>query len=263
MLISVWGWANKSNLAIASSEPSKEITLGDVDNSRQGLYQIIAENYSEKNESRDVEITYPQISGLKDSDLQARINNLLKSEALKSVLNSDARFLRLRIKHKISWQGERLLSVQYNGSVYVQGAPYLPSLFYTTNIDVLNGSKIRLQDVVSIDESFVAKYRDKKVKPIRMNELIDGEKVFVTMFGTGNKTSDETIELFNKADSTYPNAAIYCYFTPESLGISVAVAHYFGDHIEFEVDYKNIADNIKADNQVWKDFFTRPQVVVF
>jgi hypothetical protein len=55
----------------------------------------------------------------------------------------------------------------------------------------------------------------------------------------------------NKA--TYTNN-IFSYFTKDSLGISISFPHVYGDHLEFEFKYQDIVNNIKAENEVWRDF---------
>lgn len=57
-----------------------------TDNANPVSYQIIAEMYIEHNDRRDIAIRYPQIVIAGDSDRQARINDLLKMEALRIVI---------------------------------------------------------------------------------------------------------------------------------------------------------------------------------
>ena len=47
---------------------------------------------------------------------------------------------------------------------------------------------------------------------------------------------------------------IFSYLTKDSLGISISVGHATGDHAEFEIKYQDIANNLKVENEVWKDF---------
>ncbi len=49
-------------------------------------------------------------------------------------------------------------------------------------------------------------------------------------------------------------SGIFSYFTEDALGISININHALGDHLEFELEYQDIANNIKAENEVWKDF---------
>lgn len=233
------------------------ITPNVMDNRHPVSYKIITDTYIENDARNNISINYPQIIIQDDNDRQLKINELLKMEALQyaTTPRDDNRHFTLTLNYKITWWSERLLSVQYNGIGYVQDEPHPNAYFYTTNINISSGSKLRLRDIVNIDEDFVTKYRDEKLKSIRTSR-IDGRKVFVTNFGIESNTLGDTMELFKKADLLYPKSwGVYFYFTPESLGISASVSHAAGNHVEFEIDYKDIADNAKAENEVWKDFF--------
>lgn len=231
--------------------------LNSVECANSVSYEIVKETYIENSIFNNISISYPQIIISDDRDRQLKINEILKKEALQyvdSTRDNDEKFS-LALEYKITWKSERLLSIQYSGVGYVQGEPHPNSFFYTTNINISNGNKLRLQDIVNIDEKFVMRYRDEQLKSLRTSK-INGKQVFVTNFGTGNKTLDDTMELFKRADSLYPKSwGIYCYFTPEAFGISASVPHALGDHVEFEINYKDIADHVKVENEIWKDFF--------
>lgn len=143
---------------------------------------------------------------------------------------------------------------------YVKGAAHPNHEFYTTNIDIVRGSKLKLQDLVTIDENFVEKFRSETIKTVSPHPgALSGKEIFVER--TPFKTVDYMIESFKKADIICPDGrlpGIYCYFTPDSFGISEGgVAFAIGGHAEFEIKYEDIVENIKAENPVWKDFFPR------
>lgn len=230
----------------------------DPKNVKHVSFQIVREAYIEKNARINATIHYPQIILLGDRDRQNRINEILKKDALK-VLNrpeDDDRLLTLPIDYQITWQSENLLSVQYRGLSRIEKGAYPMHLFYTTNINVAKGCKLRLPDMIIVNENFVVKFRDRKLKSLRTIQL-DGEYIFAGR-GLEVKPVSDTIRSFDTADMVYEEgwfSTIYSYFTPDSLGISVGVSHAIGDHLEFEIKYQDIADNIKAENEAWKDFF--------
>ncbi len=39
--------------------------------------------------------------------------------------------------------------------------------------------------------------------------------------------------------------------------INFGISHVLGEHVEFEIKYKDIVNNIKAENEVWNDFSSR------
>ena len=72
--------------------------------------------------------------------------------------------------------------------------------------------------------------------------------------------ADIWLKYFNNADSldtigTENQSDTFSYLTKDSLGISVSVSHAEGDHAEFEIRFSDIKDNIKSENEVWRDIF--------
>lgn len=217
------------------------------------IYKLITENYTEKN----VKIDYPQISNLANSNKQKAINHLIKTEALK-VLNyytevdrklpaeSVPSELDLEINYNIPWKSENLLSIQYSGIGYVRGTAHPNNLFYTTNININNGSRLRLKDLINIDDAIVKKFKSGKLKPLRPehNGILN------------NYSGNELLEKLTQADSLDNLGAseIFSYLTKDSLGISFSVSHAIGDHAGFEIKYQEITGNIKSEIKAFLEF---------
>ncbi len=226
-------------------------------------YGIKTETYTIDNANFDIKIEYPQIVNLGDNERQERINALILSGAApekffrKLASRDDARHFSMHIGYQITWQSDRLLSVRFIGYSYGKGAPYSPHEFYTLNIDMVKGRILVLRDLVTINENFVEKFRAEGIKTVSpLPGRFSGEQVLVDF--TPFNTIEDTIRRFNAADELSPEGyrpGTYCYFTPNSFSISTSVAHAIGDHAEFEIKYEDIAENIKADNEVWRDFF--------
>jgi len=224
-------------------------------------YQIITETYITYNDTMDIAIRYPQIVNLGDEERQIRINDLIRSEAVPGqfIDYTDKRLFTLPIDYKITWQSDNLLSIQYSGMGYVKGTPHPNHFFYTTNIDIAQVKKVMLKDIVRIDEDFAEKFRHENIKTVSPHPgALSGEKILID--STPFNKVDDTIRHFYEADEVDQRGRLpsnYCYFTPDSLGISVNAPHFMGGHAEFEIKYEDIAENIKAENMVWRDFFPR------
>ncbi|MDT8900753.1 hypothetical protein [Anaeroselena agilis] len=224
-------------------------------------YQIITETYITYNDTMDIAIRYPQIVNLGDEERQIRINDLIRSEAVPGQFHdyTDNRLFTLPIDFKITWQSDNLLSIQYSGMGYVKGTPHPNHFFYTTNIDIAQVKKVILKDIVRIDEDFVEKFRHENIKTVSPHPgALSGKKILID--STPFNKVDDTIRHFYEADEVDQKGRLpsnYCYFTPDSLGISVYAPHFMGGHAEFEIKYEDIAENIKAENAVWRDFFPR------
>lgn len=229
----------------SSSNNNNQINL---ENSSIKNYEIIKGSYVKKN----IKINYPQITNFSDVNKQKMVNYIIKKEAVK-VLNyyqMDYDELSLEINYDIKWKGLNLLSIQYSGIGNVKGAAHPSNIFYTTNINIYKGSKLRLKDFVKIDESFLEKFKNGQFKALRLEH-----KGLLNNFNNA-----DLIKELNRADSldnigTENQSDIFSYFTKNGLGISVSVVHGAGDHAEFEIKYDDIINNIKSENEIWKDFF--------
>lgn len=222
-------------------------------------YQIVSKTYMVYNESMDIAIRYPQISDLGDDDRQSKLNELIKKGAMPGQFVNYTRksLFTLPIDYKVTWQSDKLLSIQYSGVGYIKGEPHPNSFFYTTNIDIVQVKIVKLKDLVRIDENFAKILRSEDIKTVSPHPgALTGKQIFINY--TSFNMIGDTIRRLNDADELDSKGRLpgyYCYFTQNSLGISAATSHAIGDHAEFEIKYEDIAENIKADNKVWRDFF--------
>jgi len=197
-----------------------------------GNYEIVNETYVEKK----IMINYPQIHNLNDDDKQTIINQLLKNEALAACNYPETDGLAVTVNYTISWKSANLLSIQYRGVRFFKGGPHPVNEFSTINVDINKGSKIELKDIVVIDEDFAIKAKAGEFKAV--DPIIKEKQKF---------SNEELIWEFSNVG--------YFYFTNDYLGVSTSVPHAAGDYVIFEVKYQDIAENVKTENEVWKDFF--------
>lgn len=226
---------NRQNIPSSAIPKNQNSHWNDSDDNS---YEIIKKTFT----SPGVKITYPQITRLSDPYRQEKINQLIKTEALKVLqyYPEAKQELSLKIDDEIKWKNENLLSIQYSGVGYMKGAAYPNNLFYTTNINIPQGRKLQLKDLVIIDETLINKFKSGGLKALKPehNDILQG------------LTDNELIEKLNKADSPdYPSGSdIFSYFTKNSLGLSFSAPHALGDHAEFEIKYPEIKNNLKFDN---------------
>ena len=212
----------------SSSNTTNNTKSTNSQSSTSTTYQLVKNVYTDKK----VIVNYPQITNLGDVNKQKVINSILKQEALKvsNYYKDSTGEVTLNIVYNIKYKGNDLLSVQYSGTAYAKGAAHPNNLFYTTNINITKGVRLRLSDFVKIDKEFVNKFRsaaDKSSQP---------GKVSVEQY-----TNAELIKMFKNADSldsigTVNQSDTFSFFTKDTLGISVPVSHAAGDHAEFEMN---------------------------
>jgi hypothetical protein len=201
-------------------------------------YEITKTNYTENN----IKINYPQLTKSSDHQKEKTINQLIKKEAIK-VLNyylPDLQDLTLEINYEIKSKSPSLLSIQYTGVGYMNGAAHPNNHYYTTNIDIETGTILKLKDMINIDENFVdnLKQNAKSMKPEHQGILSSIHPSDLLNMLT-NADSLDNIGTENQSDT-------FSYFTSDSLGISIPVSHAKGDHAEFEITYQAIAQNIHS-----------------
>ncbi|TYQ15265.1 UNVERIFIED_CONTAM: hypothetical protein Cloal_1699 [Acetivibrio alkalicellulosi] len=240
-----------------SFQEVNEITENDIDiiNDSQVVteltpisYDISSMTYTIEDDDNSISIKYPLISGLNDQIKQKIINELIMTEALK-VYNyydcEDRGHLALDIEFNISLKSDYILSIQYYGLGYVEEAARPNKLFYTTNIDILTGIKLRLVDLVNIEDEFI-------------NMYINGEFEYV-----GPLEEEPNLGYYGThafAEKGFINAdnmeSVFSYLTVDSLGISIPVAHAIGGYAEFEIKYKDIPEYLVGNSQGWNKFIT-------
>jgi hypothetical protein len=208
-------------------------------------YEIVKQTYTDKK----VMINYPQVTKMSDSKKLETINEIIKTEAL-DVVSGYANLdnVIIEIDYEVTWKSVELLSIKYWGYRNIIGTPHPTKEFYTTNINMHEGSRLRLKDLVNIDDGFIEKVKKGKLHAV--SPQITLEMV--------SRSNNMTIKGFNKADvRDYQEniQGVFSHFTNDSLGISLHVSHPIGDHVEFEVKYQDIVDNIKAENKIWKSIF--------
>lgn len=235
---------SNENMKVTESPTLEPSTTKNEGNDNQKIYRasnnktydITKERYIEK--EKDVIINYPQINNLKDSFKQEEINTILKDEALKSLKeskNGDVELIVLEIDYVVKLISESLLSIQYKGYANFKNAAHPYNLFFVTNVDIKKGKVIDLLELINIDNGFIELFRAdkfKSVSPIYQNGYLD------------SLSNNELIETFKIGEF---------YLATDLLGISVSVPYAMGDHVEFEIKYQDIKDNIKTKNELWKD----------
>jgi len=141
------------------------------------------------------------------------------------------------------------LSIQYYGLSTIKGAAYPTNQFYTTNIDIKNGKKLKLADIIKIDDNFVKSFRNGSYVALEPgnSEL----KAAVNQY-INNISNQDLIKYFKQADSRKIEenpSTTYSYLTNDSIVISINVPHAIGDHVEYKIKSTDIQNNIKI---AWK-----------
>lgn len=249
--------SSKSNVRNSGSlqrENNSNLKMQSIDLSTEAAYRIKKASYLRT----DVKVYYPQIVNLTDSNKQKTINETIRREALGDIPNSPIDEGGWHeVDYTIKWKSANLLSVEYVGSYFTWDTNHPNNILSTTNIDLNTGQTIKLKDVVFIDENLVDEFRRSNYTKWDPDIDLRAEGVMDSI--QDDLTSKQLIEHFKNSDSEKSGYDTYCYFTKDSLGISLGVPHAYGGHVEFEMKYKDIKRNVKADSPVWVDFVANRQ----
>ena len=223
-----------------------------AENTTEGVidkYNVSTETYILEDDRNNIRIEYPVISGLSDESKQKDINELILVEALK-VYNDydyeDRGHLELDVKFNTVLEDESILSIQYFGLGNVENTPHPNKLFYTTNIDMITGSRLRLANLINIEDDFINMFIDSKFKydgPLDVDPDLD-------IYETHNIVKEEFISADNMG-------SIFSYLTDDSLGISISVAHAAGGYALFKIEYSEIEKFVIDDSEGWNIFFNK------
>jgi hypothetical protein len=229
------------------------ITISEPNANEYQNYSVTGLNSSQVDEKLSYNINYPQIFGLDDINKQIKINEIIEVEALK-VLNyykNSFGSVDVNIDYNVIL-ASNVLSVQYTGLGMVSNAVHPNKLFYTTNIDIKQGERIRLGDIINSDavaEKFI-NGNFKALWPEQAEEIeMDEIKIEKLQDNFGEADSLDNIGTEKQSD-------VYSYFTENSLGISIPVPYAIGGHAEFEIDYSDIKNNI-IENDIWNELIKK------
>jgi len=179
--------------------------------------------------AKNVKINYPQINILSDSRKKQKINELIKTSALE-VLNDykdSLSSLSLTMDYEIKYKGEDLLSIKYLGLANVKGTAHPVNVIKTTNIDLKKEKQLSISDVVTLNDSFVEKIRGGKYKAYSSN--LDLKTAGMLTDVLNDFSNQDLLKSFKLQKERF-------YFTKDSLGVSIEVAHVLGDHLEMEIE---------------------------
>lgn len=155
----------------------------------------------------------------------------------------------LNINYDLKMNNQRLTSIFYRAAFHSSFSAYPTDLVYTTNIDKEKNRRIRLKDVVVLNQDFVKEFRTWDFIPFEEGnvELNQAIRDYIS-----NISDEDLLKGFETADQigSTNSWGIYSYYTPGKLGISVGVPNYAGDHVEFEKEYSKIQKYLQPDYKI-------------
>jgi len=207
-------------------------------------YSIVRTNYVKN--SKDIEISFPQIKGLQDKTKQSKINKIIKDNALVDCQEDIALYDWYDLDYAITWSSNRVLSIIFTGNYYSKSAPHPNNSCYTVNIDINTGNRIFLPDFINADNDFV--------------KLFINKAQFFNDYAGIDLTEDELSLLkedkFNILNLKYNfDKDAEFYFTSTGIVFAIDTDHAIGDFSLFSLKFSELSNYIK-NNTVWNNIKT-------
>jgi len=209
----------------------------------------------------EIQAYYPQLSGNIDEKRQDAINDMIQKdiydvirsyslelEPTTEIDESEAFEFILTIDYQIKRKDSNYLSVFYTANYSSETAAYPSEMVFTTNIDLVNLKRLRLIDIISIDENFALFLKGwEMITYEEDNEELE-EAVEEYLSNLNN------IDMFNgfiNADKIGKEntMGVFSYLTEDSLGISMSLPHVLGNYVRFERKYSEFDEYLNINIQ--------------
>ncbi len=196
----------------------------------------------------EISIDYPQIRGLGDSAREQTINDYIKNDIWNSQvaetigaykdIDMDVT-LSVDMGYKVTLSTDKLLSIAYTGSAYVEGAAHPNNYFYGVTIDLENAVRLKLSDVTSIDEQLVENLRTSANNQQWFENVVENSAVREE--SRHLQDGDDHFPIWILQNEKDKN---FC-LTPDALVVSVYISHAAGDYTLLEIpgDYTRILEH--------------------
>lgn len=205
-----------------------------------------------------IHAAYPQIIGGTSEKKAAKWNSIIKDDfdRILQIYSFDpyselkglpaAKGVILNISYQIKLQNDQFLSILYLANYNSPYSAHPTELVYTTNINTVKDTRLTLSDLIKLDSNFISSLRNWDF----ITSEPDNSMMKAVLKRILNDMSEkELLEGLKAADQINSNNhwGIYSYLTPNNFGVSIAVPHFAGDHVELEKSYEELKDYLNPD----------------
>lgn len=152
----------------------------------------------------------------------------------------------LKITYEIKQNNDRYTSIFYTAAFMSPYSAHPTQLVYTTNLDKDKDLRLKLSDIVTLSNDFVASFRTWEL----VTDANSRQEVMQGIHDYIAGISDEDLLMGMQSADQIGSANlydIYSYFTPDKLGISIGVPNFLGDHAEYEQEYSKLKPFLNLD----------------
>ncbi len=197
------------------------------------------------NKNSSIKIEYPKFN---DNDaLNTLINDKVKGLAQidTSLFSGDAS-LNVDYKSEVTLKNNKVVSIIFWGSSYIDDAAYPSNDLITLNIDLLSMKEITLKDLYTTNADFADVFFKKAFFPENPITSYD-KKSFPEMLKL-QSPEYQTIDPFSDPDN------VPFFLKPEGIVLSLPAVHATGsDHFEAQLNYSDIQSFYLLKQNYWED----------
>lgn len=95
-----------------------------------------------------VKLTYPQLSGMQNTELQERLNENIKHTLLQG--SADERLTAYEYRYETASMGAGVVSFVFRGYINYEDSPYPINAVKTLNLNLITGESVRLKDYADV-----------------------------------------------------------------------------------------------------------------
>lgn len=214
-------------------QPNSDPSPGNNENEQDKTDIAATEIQKATEQDGERTIHYPQLV-MQDASEERKINDLIYSEVTAYASQYDGGTL--IVDFQIMWHTDYTLSILYNSEF--NGGMYPTELIFTTNINLRNGEKIGLSDVVEINENFVEKLKGSPYLDPENSTSPNEEKKAAVLDYLNSIEVSQLVDALKQGDQTNSDSNqynVYSYLQDETVVASIEIPHAIGDHAEFRV----------------------------
>ena len=208
-----------------------------------GNYNIIETAYTDKMNAANqkVSIIYPQISNIKNIDVEQLINNSIESlalEILEQFTTLDE--MEVSVTYVITHSASDMLSLYFVVDSFHPAQAYPLIRVSAVTFSIESGDVIKLAKMIDVNGDFINSFFDSFHLYSKYNSV--GEENVVNEYVAGILSQQSLL-----SSDEGLNSEIHSFLTDNSLIISIAVPHAIGSYVFYEAEYPKIKDFLRMD----------------
>lgn len=205
-------------------------------------YTIVETVYEDNIDATNqkISISYPQVSGHKNIDIERLVNNSIEISALE-ILEQFTTLdeMEVKVTYSITNSTSDILSLYFVVESFHPAQPYPLIRISAVTFSIESGDVIELTKIIDINDDFVDSFFNNFHLYNKHNSI---EEDVVNEY-VSSILSQESFLISGEG----LNSEIHSFITDDSLIISIAVPHSIGSYVFYEAKYSEIKDFLKID----------------